>query len=488
MRDVYSLGFGGSLSQDRSKGIAVILEEKNSNETANFLLSKGKNRNLAAEIEGQNLGERMRDLNSPFGIYVPGLAGIPAFEEFKSEGIVRRAAAKGDANNVFRNILWLLKQDNSKWTNFISDLNDIFPNLTLHISFDKLKDEHINAFIESDGRRLPIDAYGTGILQAIQILSYVHLYNPKILMLDEPDSHLHASNQRLLAEKLSEITTRMDFQLLLSTHSRHLLDAFKDYASIKWISKGKIKDQSYSFVSVLLEIGALDKGDVLNNGNTRCVVLSEDANNAPLKTVLNANGFDLNETEIWSYEGCSKIETAIVLAAFIKSNVPGTTVLIHRDTDYLSTEEMAEIQQKATSANIEIFFTTGTDIENHFLNVDHIKKIYPEVDVADIRNVIADATNDVKQKSLENFVNARMAAALQVQYAGGARANAGQISTACNRDYEGDSSKYRHGKKALRALKKRLQNTYGLKELLIPTEDLRTTELGVIKRKIWPAP
>lgn len=283
IRDIYSLGSGGSLSQDKQREIIVRFQEKETNEIANFQLSKGKNKNLLTRIEGRTLGNQIRNIEHPFTIYVPGLAGISAFEELKSEGIVRRAAAKGDANSVFRNILWLLKQNTAKWESFIADFKDIFQGLTLNISFDKLKDEHINATIWDGIKNLPIDAYGTGVLQAVQILSYIHLYSPKILILDEPDSHLHPSNQRIIAEKLSEITQRLNFQLILSTHSRHLLDAFKDYANVQWISKGEINDHEYNFISVLLEIGALDKGDILNNGNTRCVVLSEDANTAPAK-------------------------------------------------------------------------------------------------------------------------------------------------------------------------------------------------------------
>jgi len=417
IRDIYSLGNGGSLSQDKQKAIVVKFQEKDTNEFANFQLSKGRNKNLLTKIEGLTLGNQIRNLENPFTIYVPGLAGIAVFEELKSEGIVRRASAKGDANSVFRNILWLLKQYPVKWNAFISDFNDIFPGLTISVSFDNLKDEHINATVWDGNKNLPVDAYGTGVLQSVQILSYIHLYNPKILILDEPDSHLHPSNQRIIAEKLSEITARLNFQLILSTHSRHLLDAFRGYATIRWISKGEIKDQEYNFISVLLEIGALDKGDILNSGNTKCVVLSEDSNTAPLKTVLNANGFVLHETDIWAYEGCSKIDTAIVLAAFIKKNAPATSVVIHRDSDYLSDAQKQDIRSKAAAADIGIFFTEGIDIENHFLNARHVLKVYPEMTLDDISAVITEATTDNEDKSKINFINARTQEALKLQYA-----------------------------------------------------------------------
>jgi predicted ATPase len=487
IKDIYSLGNGGTLSQNKDQAISVRFKDKDSANSATFLLRKGRNKNLLTEIEGQTLGNPIRDLNNPYSIYVPGLSGIPAFEELKSEGLVRRFAAKGDANNVFRNILWLLFQEPVKWSAFILDFKDIFPNLDILIFFDKLKDEYLNVLINSSGRNYPIDAFGTGVLQIIQILAYIHLYNPKILILDEPDSHLHPSNQRILADKLNEITIRLNFQIIISTHSRHLLDSFRDNAKVNWISNGEINDQEFDFISVLLEIGALDRGDILNKGDLKCVVFTEDAQTEKLKTILSANNFNLTETEIWPYDGCSKLETAIVLAAFIKKNAPGTRILIHRDKDYLSLDECAEIKVKANAAHIEVFFTHGTDIESHFLNPNHINKVYSDLSMADINLLIDESTNECQDLSIRNFVNTTTQTALKIQYAGGAKVDSGQIAVECLRTYIGDKERYRHGKKVFKKLLSKLQDVYGQKDLLIPTEDLKQEELLEIREKIWMA-
>ncbi len=81
------------------------------------------------------------------------------------------------------------------------------------------------------------------------------------MILDEPDSHLHPNNQRLLAEKLHSLAVENDFQIILSTHSRHLLYSFEDLAKINWISNGKIVEEDINIINVLVDLGALDKGD-----------------------------------------------------------------------------------------------------------------------------------------------------------------------------------------------------------------------------------
>jgi AAA15 family ATPase/GTPase len=484
IRDIYSLGNGGVLSQDKAKGISVKFKEDTTN-TATFLLRKGRNKNLLTEIEGEILGQQIRDLDNPYSIYVPGLSGIPAFEELKSEGLVRRMAAKGDANNVFRNILWLLKQNQTKWQAFLNDFLDIFPDLNITIAFDQLKDEYLNVYITASKKIFPIDSFGTGVLQIIQILSYIHLYNPKILILDEPDSHLHPSNQRILAEKLNDITTRLNFQIIISTHSRHLLDSFREYAAVHWISNGKINNQEYDFISVLLEIGALDKGDLLNKGNIKCVIFTEDAQTHKLKAILTANNFDLTETEIWAYEGCSKLDTAIVLAAFIIKNAPATKIVIHRDRDYLNDDECEEIRLNAAKAHIEILFTNGTDIESHLLNPYHISKIYKNLKIDDIENLIIESTDECEDKSVKNFINAITQSSLKIQYAGGAKVDSGQIAIDCFQKYQSNKVRYRHGKQVFKILRNKLQQHHGQKELIVATEDLKIPRLIALKDKIW---
>ena len=68
-----------------------------------------------------------------------------------------------------------------------------------------------------------------------------------------------------------------DFQLLISTHSRHLIDIAEDNAKITWIKNGSIQSEDLSFLKILLDLGALDRGDLLKNGLTKCVFLTEDS-------------------------------------------------------------------------------------------------------------------------------------------------------------------------------------------------------------------
>ena len=126
LRDVSALAMGGTLQERKEQAILIELEEWDTNQISKIDIRKGRNRNITVAINGKELGLKLQKIEEPFSIYVPGLAGIPVVEEYKNAGIVRKAAARGDANNVFRNILWLLKQSPSSWQQFLDDFNSVF--------------------------------------------------------------------------------------------------------------------------------------------------------------------------------------------------------------------------------------------------------------------------------------------------------------------------------------------------------------------------
>ena len=62
------------------------------------------------------------------------------------------------------------------WQQFIDDLRDIFPNLEIRVEFDVETSEFIDVSIRTDQEWVPLEIAGTGVLQATQILSYIHRF------------------------------------------------------------------------------------------------------------------------------------------------------------------------------------------------------------------------------------------------------------------------------------------------------------------------
>jgi energy-coupling factor transporter ATP-binding protein EcfA2 len=453
-------------------------------------LDKGRGEFIKCSVSGPEIGKILEPINSPFSVYVPGLAGIPVFEEHRSAVLVRKAAARGDANNVFRNILWLLHNNKVQWKIFMEDFHRIFPDRSIEVNFETEKDEHIKAEISCGYTTLPIDAAGTGILQAIQILAYVNLYKPRLLILDEPDAHLHPNNQRCLAEVLIDIAEQRNFQIILSTHSRHLLDAFRNDAKIHWIRNGiRVPDEQYSNIKVLMDVGALDRGDLLKAGKTKCIVLTEDNNVSCVKALLDSAGFVLSETEIWPYNGCTKVDTALALCGFISEHAPAAKIVLHRDRDYMTPEEAKDYEDRIKKEALQtfVFLTSGTDAESEFLVPDHFQKLDAKLNITAVQEIINRATEDSAQYSIEVFINSRTPIETARLRKVNKQLNPGALSAECINLYNGDNTRYRHGKKVLRRVRDLLQTELKTNpDPFIKSSHVVSQDLKTIAAAIWP--
>jgi energy-coupling factor transporter ATP-binding protein EcfA2 len=489
LRDINGLAPNGILKRDINHAISICLKEKRTNNTTNIYVTSGHHRNISIEIIGKDLGEKLQDIEKPYSIFVTGLAGIPNAEEYKTPGIVRKAAARGDSNNVFRNILLLLHENQSNWDKFTSDFHEIFPNLNINVNFNPNYDEFINATIQIENNKLPIDAAGTGVLQAIQILSYINIYNPKILILDEPDSHLHPNNQRSLARTLVKLADQRNLQIIISTHSRHLLDELSNDAKVHWIRNGLLVDEdSYDNIGLLMDIGALDKGERLLNGNVKCVLLTEDSDPQPISILAESSGFNMNEVEIWSYKGCSKKDIAIYVAKFISDHAPTTKILLHRDRDYLTDEEITQFINEIEKYNINCFITEGTDVESHFICDKLIHELYPSITLNRAQEIIEEAINESEEKSIEKFINSRT----NIEYAKYnknsqfKRPNVGKMTFEIQKQYSNNKLRYMHGKSVLKRIKDILQReVHNNVNLFISCNCLKNEKLSKFSSELW---
>lgn len=486
--DVHSLATGGVLQEPRDTQIEIELIADDGNRSV-VGLRRGRNRNIAVSITGRVLGEQLMDLSNPFTVYAPGLAGVPKEERYMSTGVVRRIVARGDANLTLRNVLRMLREDDERWAGFVSYMQSIFPGIEINIDFDEDTDENIEVTFRTSGYyRFPLDAAWTSILQASQIIGYIFLFSPKVLILDEPDSHLHPDNQRVLCDLVSRLASERNFQAIISTHSRHVLDSLKETARIVWLSKGARVDQpDINTTEVLLDLGALDSVDYFADGEIRCVVATEDTERDAIKAVLWSNGFNENSTEVSSYAGSSKADSAIVLGQFLHDKAPHVRLVVHRDQDYMSADGIQRFTNRLTEADIGYLLTENNDIEGYFLNADHLAALNLNLTAARAQELIDRATQDTRAKSIEAIVNLRLEEAFKRRRQGEGPPNAGAIAVQADQEYTTNPVALRRGKIVLGRLKQLLhQELQANARIFHPSVHLARPEIRAIADTIWP--
>jgi hypothetical protein len=239
---------------------------------------------------------------------------------------------------------------------------------------------------------------------------------------------------------------------------------------VHWLSDGQRRTEDFNLVSALLELGALDAGDRLKNGETSAVVVTEDSDTQALRTLLLSSGLAGDDFDIWSYASSSRIDAAIVLGRFIEDTAPGTKVLVHRDRDYLDDVEVQEFIDGLTAAGLHPFVTSGTDVESHFLNVDFLHEVHPEIERAELTALLEEATEDVREASEKVMINIRVERANRLRSRGDtSQPSAGSIAQGAPKDFAANPTRYRHGKKTFKRVRALIQERYGLQRSVTST-------------------
>lgn len=471
INDVSYLAQNGKLG---GKGNGINIEYENDSNIAKISISKGKNKNITIHIEGEALGKQIQSIEEPFSILVTGLAGIPSEEKYQTPFAVKKSAARGDSNSVFRNILLLLKETQDSWELFQDEIKKIFPNCIVDVHFDKDRDEFINCTIVKDDNILyPIDSCGTGILQVIQIVSYIFLFKPKILLLDEPDSHLHPNNQRILAQRLLKLSETINTKIVIATHSKYLIDELIEDSKLLWLSNGKIQNcENNQIVQLLMGIGALDSGQRLSP--PKWVVLTEDTDLAFLKILLTANKAILEEGEISSYKGCTKIDTAQALLEHLRSIYPSARFIIHRDRDFLSNDNLEIYKRKFK--DVQFLIPEYNDIESFFITEEHLSASLG-ISSDDVKDIIRVALEKNKENLIQKYANVKKSNYEYKEQADKAAKIAIEAFKALN---EGYNPEFIHGKEMLKSIRKELSERRISDNINVYTDSLRNESISAL--------
>lgn len=480
--DLYALGFGGKLVEKAESAIELILTLSTGEEIV-IEIRRGRNGNIKVKVENAPVAKILSSLKIPFTIYSPGLAGIARYETFISDGVLLRTIARGDANLVLRNILMRLSGRSEEWSDFKSDLKQLFDQIEISVEFAPETDEHIMVFADFGIGKIPIELAGTGVLQAVQILGYVHFFHPSVIILDEPDSHLHPNNQRLLCKLLQGVAEERETQVFLTTHSRHVVDALSGQATFLWVRNGTVESIKQDHdLAVLLDIGALDVKEMLSHSQARCIVLTEDALKRNLELLLEASNFPMSETLVLSYYGCTSPHNLRPLLELIRGSNSSAKIVVHRDRDYLNDDEENDWNVKMREMGAEPFLTDGVDVESHYLNAQHIANLNG-LPLAEVETLIGEATISCQNTSVEKYVNGRTD--LEKKNGTFGRLNLGQMAAEAPGLIENNRERYRHSKTVLKTLRGKFQERYDANmKIICVTEYLRSNDLTIIASKL----
>ncbi|MBQ0719962.1 MAG: AAA family ATPase [Gammaproteobacteria bacterium] len=136
------------------------------------------------------------------------VSGVHQYEPYYNEAQIKKKIQKGSSHEVLRNKIISKRKAITELEVSISEIVEKAVKFTLPATTRRDKDEYVRLDVSIDGSK-PYDLHlqGSGLLQIIEILATVEFIDAplKLLLVDEPDSHIHSKLQKNLLSHLRKI-------------------------------------------------------------------------------------------------------------------------------------------------------------------------------------------------------------------------------------------------------------------------------------------
>ncbi|MEA2028909.1 MAG: AAA family ATPase, partial [Campylobacterota bacterium] len=274
-------------------------------------------------------------------------------------------------------------------------------------TFDPSKDIHISYDIEIGSKDISknLSLLGSGTLQIIEIL--LALYESKkdlnIILLDEPDSHIHRDIQKRLMKVLEQ--SSQNTQIFISTHNESLIRSSKPtqifhlektnqsktykpifYDKQQYISQGLIPSKH---LKVLQDLGNESALDFINALEADRLVFVEGKYDPKYIQFILDKYTDIGESPriaYWSFEGIDNILKHIFSYKEVFSKIKNQKSLWEKsilifDRDYLSDKQATQLQtQLENKLKIPVHIWNFYTIESVYLSdLNTFSKLIAEV-------------------------------------------------------------------------------------------------------------
>jgi ABC-type lipoprotein export system ATPase subunit len=339
---------------------------------------------ITAHIEGGAAVSPYKQRATFLTAYIPGLAGLAERETILAQPSLRRQAASGDAGGVLRNVLLGLTMtrpnetlgDGQKRLSRLNELiQEVHPGITVRVAYDEREDFNISAVYTDAGLGegfRSLETAATGVLQVIQIFAYLVSFRPKILLIDEPDAHLHPDKQERLIEALEKAAPEFETQIILTTHSPNIAKAASGTAKLVWMSEGEVKTDDDETIRRLMGWGGLDK---------QALFFVEDKEDDAIRAVLRQWPYLARRLAVCRCFGVDNLPKDAQLRGLLNDGNLGLRALVHRDRDFMNDTEVERWKNLYSTDGVSLWVTSGCDVEAYFCSADYLAALY-EIDEA----------------------------------------------------------------------------------------------------------
>jgi len=158
-------------------------------------------------------------------VFVPAMTGLSKEEPlYANPETVADLLGQAKPGDVLRNLLAQASRSEKAWSELSTSIERLF-------GYRLLPPDASGAYIiaeyqaSEDGPRLDISSAGSGFQQVLMLLTFLNTRPATVLLLDEPDAHLHVLLQDSIYGELRAVAAREKSQLIMATHSEVIINS-----------------------------------------------------------------------------------------------------------------------------------------------------------------------------------------------------------------------------------------------------------------------
>jgi hypothetical protein len=156
-------------------------------------------------------------------VFVPPMTGLAIDEPVYARPKLDQLLGQARPGEMLRNLLVEAHQS-AAWERLQDSISRLF---AYRLEPPDSTGAHILADyrMSDDGPRLDIASAGSGFQQVLMLLAMLNARPGAVLLLDEPDAHLHVILQDAIYSELRSTAARTGSQLIVATHSEVIIDS-----------------------------------------------------------------------------------------------------------------------------------------------------------------------------------------------------------------------------------------------------------------------
>lgn len=212
-------------------------------------------------VSGKSTLKTLREAELPIA-YVPPMTGLSTDEPVLTRPKLDQLLGQGKPGDIIRNLLVEAHRSEEAW----AALNDSIKRLFGHeVLPPDATGPDIIAEYKTDRSASPLDiaSAGSGFQQVLMLLTFLYTRPASVLLLDEPDAHLHVILQDVIYGELRSVAVEQNSQLIIATHSEVIINAVEPRELCMLLDRPRILENTIEREHLAKSLGILTHMDIM---------------------------------------------------------------------------------------------------------------------------------------------------------------------------------------------------------------------------------